>query len=144
MGDPRREPLRGDADPILRVLTVDDQPLFREAMRALILATPGFEMLRETASGEAALELCKQVHPDLVLLDISLAGIGGLEVCRRLSESENPPVIVLLSADDDPTLHDLAPEFGANVFIPKGALSARALCGAWDTHGSTRGDHSHV
>jgi DNA-binding NarL/FixJ family response regulator len=122
----------------VRVLTVDDQALFRDAIRALIQATPGFEMLRGAASGEVALELCKQVDPDLVLLDINLAGTDGLEVCRRLGERENPPVIVLISADGDPTLHDLAPEFGANVFIPKAALSPHALRRVWDTHGRAR------
>jgi DNA-binding NarL/FixJ family response regulator len=138
MGDPPRELRRAPAAPLVRVLTVDDQPLFRDAARALILAMPGFEVLREAASGEIALELCTHVDPDMVLLDINLPGIDGLEVCRRLAERENPPVIVLISADDDLTLHDLAPELGANVFIPNAALSARALRGVWDTHGQAR------
>ena len=70
---------------MVRVLTVDDQPLFRDAARAVISATPGFEALAEVTSGEDALRLLDRLRPDLVLLDVSLPGIDGLETCRRLT-----------------------------------------------------------
>ena len=122
--------------PSVRVLTVDDHAMFREVARALIDATPGFEALGEAASGEEALELCEALRPDLVLLDINLPGIDGLETGRRLSHRRKAPVIVLISADPDPALREVATQLGASVFVSKAALSARALREIWSVHGS--------
>jgi DNA-binding NarL/FixJ family response regulator len=125
---------RADAPPV-GVLTVDDEPFFRDVARALVVATPGFEVVGEAASGEKALEFCRHVHPDLVLLDINLPGVDGLETCRRLAERSDPPVIVLISADDDPALHAVAAELGASVFMAKSRLCAAALREVWSAHG---------
>jgi DNA-binding NarL/FixJ family response regulator len=87
---------------MVRVLTVDDQPLFRDAARAVITATPGFEALAEVGSGEDAIDLLDRLQPELVLVDISLPGIDGLETARQLTEHEPAPLVILISADDDP------------------------------------------
>jgi DNA-binding NarL/FixJ family response regulator len=120
----------------VRVLTVDDQPLFRDAARAVISATPGFQPLAEVTSGEDALALLDRLRPDLVLLDVSLPGIDGLETCRRLTAGRNAPVVVLISADDDPLLRDTAPDYGAAGFVAKQSLRPGILRALWDRHGN--------
>ena len=119
----------------VRVLTVDDQPLFRDAARAVVGATPGFEALAEVASGEDALALVDRLRPDLVLLDISLPGIDGLETCRRLTAVRPAPLVVLISADDDPVLRDTARDHGAAGFVAKKELRPGILRTLWERHG---------
>jgi DNA-binding NarL/FixJ family response regulator len=119
----------------VRVLTVDDQPLFRDAARAVITATPGFEAIAEVASGEDALALLDRLRPDIVLLDISLPGMDGLETSRRLTLQRPAPLVVLISADDDPVLRDSAREYGAAGFVSKQELRPGILRALWDRHG---------
>jgi DNA-binding NarL/FixJ family response regulator len=120
---------------MVRVLTVDDHPPFRDAARAVISATPGFEALAEVGSGEDALDLLDRLRPDVVLLDVSLPGIDGLETCRRLAASTPAPVVVLISADDDPALRDSAREHGAAGFVAKQELRPGVLLTLWERHG---------
>src|SRR4051794_36985401 len=84
--------------PIVRVMTVDDQAAFRSVAREVIEATPGFQHLGEAKSGEAALALVGELGPDLVLLDVCMPGLDGVETARRLSASFPELMIVLISA----------------------------------------------
>ena len=119
----------------VRVLTVDDQPLFREAARAVVDATPGFEALEDVTSGEAALARAGRLRPDVVLVDVRLPGMDGLEACRRLCAMRPELVVVLLSADDDPVLRDNAREAGAAGFVAKKDLRPSVLRTLWERHG---------
>jgi DNA-binding NarL/FixJ family response regulator len=118
----------------IRVLTVDDQPLFRDAARAVISATPGFEALAEVTSGEDALALAGRLRPEFVLLDVSLPGIDGLETSRLLTEKHPGTVVLLISADDDPMLRDTASEYGAIGFLAKKELRPSILRTLWERH----------
>ncbi|MGH2766519.1 MAG: response regulator transcription factor, partial [Actinomycetota bacterium] len=72
----------------VRVLIVDDQEPFRQAARAVVELTDGFEVAGEAETGEAAVDAARGLGPDLVLMDVNLPGIDGLEATRRiLSES---------------------------------------------------------
>jgi DNA-binding NarL/FixJ family response regulator len=84
----------------VRVLTVDDQPLFRGIARDVIEATPGFEVAGEACSGEEALEAVDRLAPELVLLDVRMPGIGGLETARRLIASHPETTVVLISIEE--------------------------------------------
>jgi DNA-binding NarL/FixJ family response regulator len=119
---------------MVRVLTVDDHPPFRDAARAVVAATPGFEALAEVGSGEDAVDLLDRLRPDLVLLDVSLPGIDGLETCRRLAAASPAPLVVLISADDDPALRDSAREYGAAAFVVKQELRPGLLLTLWERH----------
>lgn len=121
----------------VRVLTVDDQPLFRDAARAVISATPGFVSLAEVPTGEDALALVDRLQPDFVLLDVSLPGINGLETSRRLTASEPAPVVLLISAQDDAGLRDSARDCGAVGFVSKEELRPGILRAIWERHGHT-------
>lgn len=124
----------GTASRLVRVLMVDDQPLFREAARAVIDATPGFESVAEVPCGEDALALVAVVRPDLVLLDVWLPGIDGFETSRRLTAAYPVSLVVLLSADDDPHLRASAGSCGAGAFMHKLELHPRTLRALWERH----------
>ena len=75
----------GDDGKVVRVLVVDDQAPFRRAMRSVVEETDGFEVVGEVDSGEASLEAAAALAPHLVLMDVHLPGIDGLEATRRLA-----------------------------------------------------------
>ena len=115
---------------------MDDQPLFRDAARAVIAATPGFEPIAELPRGEDALALLSQLRPDLVLVDVNLPGIDGLDTSRRLAASEQAPLVVLISADDDPVVRESARACGAAAFLSKQDLRPGALRTLWERFGA--------
>ena len=79
------------------VMTVDDQPVFRQAAREVIEATHGFQCLGEAGSGEEALALASELDPDLVLVDIRMPGMDGFETARCLSAAHPASTVVLVS-----------------------------------------------
>ncbi len=84
----------------MRVLIADDEPLARERLRALLAGIEGVEVVAEAGDGHAALHACAEHHPDLVLLDISMPGIDGLETARHLAAFEPRPAVVFCTAFD--------------------------------------------
>jgi DNA-binding NarL/FixJ family response regulator len=84
----------------VRVLTVDDQERFRDVARDVIDATPGFEAVGEAENGEDALRAVDRLAPELVLLDVRMPGIDGIEVARRISSSHPETLVVLISIAD--------------------------------------------
>ena len=84
----------------VRVLTIDDQPIFRVLARAVIEATDGFSAVGEAAGGEEGLEAVAKLAPDLVLLDLRMPGMGGIEVARRLAATHPDVVVVLISIEE--------------------------------------------
>lgn len=119
---------------MIRVLTVDDHAPFRDAARAVISATTGFEALAEVGSAEDALDLLDRLRPDLVLLDVSLPGMDGLEACRRLTSAPGAPLVILISADDDPMLRESAHDYGAAGFVAKKELRPGVLRTLWNRY----------
>lgn len=88
-------------DPI-RLLIVDDQRLMREGLRTLLELEPGFDVVGEAADGQAALEAYAELQPDVVLMDIRMPGMDGVEATRRLCVSwPQARVIILTTFDDD-------------------------------------------
>lgn len=91
----------------MRYLIVDDEPLARERMGRLLLNHDPSAKFREAANGEAALALCDEYLPDIVLLDIRMPGMDGIAVARALSELPQPPAIVFCTAYDQYALQAL-------------------------------------
>ncbi|MEV7429078.1 MULTISPECIES: response regulator transcription factor [unclassified Nocardioides] len=89
----------------IRVLVVDDQPLIRGGLLALLAAAPGFEAVGEAADGEDAVRLAAELRPDVVLMDIRMPGTDGVEATRRILAGPQPPdsvkVVVLTTFDLD-------------------------------------------
>jgi DNA-binding NarL/FixJ family response regulator len=118
----------------VRVVTVDDQPFFRDAARAIIELTPQFALVGEAEEGEAALDLVRAADPDLVLLDVRLPGLNGIEVSRRLTSEDPGRLIVLVSSGDPRELSPLARTAGAAALLRKHWLTPRLLRGLWVAH----------
>ena len=120
------------------VLTVDDQAVFRRAVGDLIAATPGFEEVGQAASGAEALELAGALHPDLVLLDVRMDDMDGIETARRLQASGCDAVLVLISLNEVP---EASSATGVAAHLRKQELSTRTLRELWAAHGSVAADH---
>lgn len=117
------------------VMVVDDQAVFRRAARAVIDATAGFEPVGDAASGLDALRHADELRPDLVLMDVYMPGMDGLEAARRLTESHPTSVVVLVSLDTFDDAATLAASCGAADFLRKQDLKPAVLRGLWSTHG---------
>ena len=84
----------------MRVVIADDEPLARERLRGLLADEPGVQVVAEAGDGHATLHACAEHHPDMVLLDISMPGIDGLETARHLAAFEPRPAVVFCTAFD--------------------------------------------
>ena len=116
----------------VRVLIVDDQAPFRVAARFVVEASDGFEVAGEVESGEDAVTAVARLHPDLVLMDVNLPGIDGLEATRRIRQQSNGGVsVVLLSTYEAEDYASRATECGAATFIPKSQFGPERLAEAW-------------
>lgn len=120
------------------VLAVDDQPIFLRAAQQLVADTPGFEHVGEATSGPDALELAAAVHPDLVLLDVRMPGMDGIETARRMIALDSHAVVVLVSLEEIPDLPASLATVGAAVHLRKQDLSTSALQEIWAAHGRSR------
>ena len=114
----------------VRVLIVDDQAPFRLAARFVVEATDGFEVVGEVETGEDAVSTALALHPDLVLMDVNLPGIDGMEATRRIRSQSCPPVVLLLSTWDT-DFDSGAAQCGAAEYIPKSRFGPERLAGAW-------------
>jgi len=108
------------------VLLVDDHAEFRAYARGLITSA-GFLVIAEAADGSGALRAADLHHPEIVVLDIRLPDMSGLDVARRMNAGPNPPVVILISSGDRREYEHVAREAGARGFIAKADLTAEAL-----------------
>jgi two-component system invasion response regulator UvrY len=120
--------------PPVRVVVVDDQTPFRRAARAVIGATSGFELVAEAESGEEAVELARWLEPDLVLIDIHMPGIGGVEASRRIASPGNGVITVLLSSYREEDVPEEAHSCGATAYVHKEDFGPRVLRALGSSH----------
>jgi two-component system, NarL family, invasion response regulator UvrY len=118
------------------VLIVDDQAPFRRAARAVLAATPGFDPVGEAESGEQALDLVESLAPALVLMDINMPGIDGIESTRRIVGDHPDTVVFLLSTYRADDLPEGAKSCGAAGYIHKEEFGSAVLREMWDRHGT--------
>lgn len=117
---------------VVRVLLVDDQAAFLRAMIGMVQETPGFEVVGAAASGEESVRLAGALLPDLVLMDVNLPGIDGLEAARRLREgADRSPVVFLLSTHDEEVGDEFAVEAGAAAYMTKSSFGPDRLKDLW-------------
>lgn len=90
------------SNPPLRLLLVDDQALFREGLRTLLSLVPDFTIVAEAKNGLDAVELARRHQPDVVLMDLRMPGLGGVEATRQIRQQKPAPhVLVLTTFDHD-------------------------------------------
>ena len=102
----------------LRVLIVDDEPPARELLRSMLKEFEGFEVAAEAENGRRALEICDTQQPDIVLLDVRMPGIDGLEVARQLATLPEPPAVIFITAFDEYALQAFESEAIAYLLKP--------------------------
>ena len=86
---------------MITTVIIDDHPIVRAGMRTVLDAAPDVAVLAEGANGHEAVRLVQEHRPDVLLLDVNLPGLDGLEVTRRLCAQEAPPAILILTVHDD-------------------------------------------
>lgn len=86
----------------IRILIADDHAVVREGVRELLKLVDGFEVVGEAADGHEAIALCSELHPDLVLMDIAMPGLGGLEATIAIKKDDPRIKVLVLSQYDDP------------------------------------------
>ena len=119
-------------EPSVTVLVVDDQAPFRLAARAVLRRSPGFELVGEAETGEQAVQLVPTLHPALVLMDINMPGINGIEATRQIVGAAPGTIVFLCSTYQ---LGDLPPDAatsGAVAYINKEELAPSVLRRLWD------------
>ena len=113
----------------VRVLVVDDEEIFRRAMTDVVAETEGFVVVGTAVSGVESLAAAATTQPDLVLMDVNLPGIDGIEAARRLRSAGERPIVLLLSTYDESDV-DYA-SAGAAGYITKAAFGPDRLAEAW-------------
>lgn len=115
----------------VRVLIVDDQEPFRAVARDVVEAAGDFEVVGEAASGEESVDLAGALRPDLVLMDVNLPGMDGMEATRRILANATGTRVLLLSTYEEDEYVDRARECGAAGYVPKSAFDPDRLAAEW-------------
>jgi two-component system invasion response regulator UvrY len=116
------------------VLIVDDQAFFRSAARAVLAVMPGFAAVGEACSGEEALTRVEEFVPELVLMDIHLPGISGIEATRQIRAAHPEVAVVLLSTYKAEDLPADARSCGALAYLNKEDFEPEVLERIWGEH----------
>ena len=120
---------------MVQVLVVDDQPPFRAAARAVVSRIADFDLVGEAASGEEAVALFESLQPDLVLMDINMGEMNGIEATRQVTASRPGTMVILVSTYAQEDLPGDARTSGAAAYVHKDELSPRLLQGLWEAGG---------
>lgn len=120
---------------MVQVLVVDDQRVFRRVAREVIEATPGFAVLAEAGSGRQGLSATRELKPDLVLLDVRMPDMDGIEAAIRITAVPEAPVVVLISVEE-PQNVPAARSSGAATFVRKQDFGPALLRRIWRAYGT--------
>lgn len=105
---------------LLRILVVDDHPAFRRALTSALRLVRDIEVAAEAGGGVEAAERAAAADPDIVLMDLSMPDLDGIEAMRRIHETKPDLPVVILTAHADPGVEKEAREAGASGFLAKG------------------------
>src|SRR5512139_1745967 len=121
-----------------RVVIVDDHKMFRDGLRGLINAEPGMEVVGEAVDGREAIEVARRLAPDVVVMDISMPGMNGIEALRHLIKDRPEVKVIMLSMYSSGPLVQSVLAAGASGYVLKGsdfaelASTIRRACGLQD------------
>ena len=111
----------------LRVLVADDHLLFRDGLRALLASAPDTQLVGEASTGEEAVLLAQQLQPDVVLMDLQMPGLNGIEATRRIVQASPHIRVLVVTMFEDDTSVFAAMRAGARGYLLKGAKHAEML-----------------
>lgn len=116
------------------VLAVDDQPIFLDVAQEVVVATPGFRWIGGATSAEEALHAVGELGPALVLLDVRMPGMNGIEAARRISDRHPDVVVVLISVEESPATPSAVAASGAAALVRKQEFDPAMLRRLWSRH----------
>jgi len=111
----------------IRLLLVDDHPLVRDGLRARLEVVPGFEVAGEASNAEEARALLDELHPTLVLMDVGMKGVNGIELTALLLEHEPSLLVLMLSMYDNPEYVQRALQAGARGYVLKDSPASEII-----------------
>jgi DNA-binding NarL/FixJ family response regulator len=111
----------------IRVLIADDHPLFRGGLRSLLQSVEDLEVCGEATNGEEAVELARSSSPDVVVMDINMPDLGGIEATRRIVETTDGVHVLVMTMHEDDEAVFAALRAGAHGYVLKGALQDETL-----------------
>jgi DNA-binding NarL/FixJ family response regulator len=111
----------------IRILIADDHGVIRAGLRALLSTEPDFEVVGEAEHGQEALQLAEQLQPEVVLLDVSMPGLSGIETARQLKRKLPEIYVLILTAHEDDSLLQEAIQAGAAGYIVKWAAESELI-----------------
>jgi two-component system, NarL family, invasion response regulator UvrY len=120
---------------VVQVLVVDDQAPFRAAARAVVARVQGFELVGEATSGEEAIELVNKMHPAVVLMDINMGAMDGLEATKIITTEHPETLVILVSTYTEAEMPLAARSCGAAAYVNKDELSPRVVRRLWEAGG---------
>jgi two-component system, NarL family, invasion response regulator UvrY len=119
------------------VLAVDDQSIFLDVAREVVAATPGFSWVGGATCAEEALDAVRKLDPELVLMDVRMPGMDGIEAAGRISEMHLDTVVVLISIEESPAITPAIEASGAATLVRKQEFSPAMLRRLWRTYGKS-------
>jgi len=110
-----------------RLLIVDDHEIFRRGLRALLEPSSEWQICGEAVDGVDAIEQCQCLKPDIVVLDVSMPRLNGLEAARLICKQTPGPQIVIITQHDSPQIRTAALEAGARAFVTKSSVGSELV-----------------
>jgi DNA-binding NarL/FixJ family response regulator len=112
---------------VTRVLVVDDHPLFRDGLTGLLATVDDVAVVGSAATGDEAVRRCAELNPDVVLMDLTMPGMSGLEATRRIVRDHPATAVLVLTMVDDDAAVSTALRAGARGYLLKGAVQEEVL-----------------
>jgi len=107
------------------VLLVDDHPAVRQGLKELLAVYPDMEVIAEASDGEEAVALAQEFHPDVVLMDVNMPKLNGIEATRRIKQACPDIAVIGLSVATSPQIVDAMQDAGADILLPKETAGER-------------------
>ena len=112
---------------MIKILLVDDHDLVRHGIKTILNNTPDIKVIGEATTGETAISLSKELNPDIILMDVKMSGMGGLEAIKRISRHNNKIKIIAVSSLDNEPYPSRTLQAGASGYISKSAKSQEMI-----------------
>ena len=119
---------------VITVLIVEDHALLRDGIRSILERAPDIDVIGEARTGDEAIRAVSSLQPDIVLMDIHMPGINGIEATRAITAAEHPSRVLVLTGDDDEAYIIAAVEAGAAGYLLKGSPADQLVSGIRAVH----------